>query len=122
MATSPVRKWAFTKERRLLDASAYQPVFKSPNTKVSNAYFLLLAKKSDLPHARLGIVVAKKSVRLAVKRNRIKRIMRETFRQYETLPTTDIVILARPAINQLDKQQLQQALSEGFAKLKKKID
>ena len=48
------------------------------------------------PQARLGIVVAKRNVRLAVARNRIKRLVRETFRhQQQRLNGLDIVVVVK---------------------------
>jgi ribonuclease P protein component len=38
-------------------------------------------KPNGLGYARLGLIVSKKFERHAVKRNRIKRILRETFRR-----------------------------------------
>ena len=46
-----------------------------------------------MPHARLGLVVTKKGNAKAVRRNRIKRIVRETFRQHQpSLGTYDVVV------------------------------
>lgn len=45
---------------------------------------------------RLGIAVPKKQVKHAVRRNRIKRIIRNSFRQRsQTLPNCDLVVLCR---------------------------
>ena len=49
-----------------------------------------------MDHPRLGIIIAKKNVKLAVERNRLKRQLRETFRkQRQVLPSLDIVLLAK---------------------------
>lgn len=46
--------------------------------------------------ARLGIIVAKRNVKRAVDRNRIRRLIRESFRQEkEGLRGLDIIVLAR---------------------------
>lgn len=56
----------------------------------------MIAGTGGKPWARLGIVVAKKNVRLAVARNRLKRIVRETFRQQqECLQGLDIVVVIK---------------------------
>ncbi|HUS25194.1 MAG TPA: ribonuclease P protein component [Candidatus Binatia bacterium] len=50
-----------------------------------------------LPHARLGLAIAARSVPRAVDRNRIKRQARASFREaVAALPALDIVLLARP--------------------------
>lgn len=47
-------------------------------------------------HARLGLAVAKRHVPRAVDRNRVKRVVRESFRQRrDKLGAADIVVLAR---------------------------
>ncbi|WP_426108000.1 ribonuclease P protein component, partial [Massilia sp. TSP1-1-2] len=51
---------------------------------------------NDLPHARLGVEVAKRFAPRAVTRNTIKRVTRELFRVAQ-LPAVDCIVrLARP--------------------------
>ncbi len=86
----------FEKGKRLLTSADYGFVFDRAELKVSDRHFLLLARKNDLGQARLGLVVGKKNVRLATRRNRIKRVARETFRKHQQLlDSLDIVFLAR---------------------------
>ena len=40
----------------------------------------MLSKENDIEHSRLGVAIRKKDVRLAVKRNRIKRKIKGSFR------------------------------------------
>jgi ribonuclease P protein component len=48
--------------------------------------------------ARLGIIVSRKALARAVERNRVKRLVRETFRACgHELPPTDVVVLVRSA-------------------------
>lgn len=59
-------------------------------------FFSVLAGVGEQPQARLGIVVAKKNVKLAVERNRIKRLVRETFRlQQQHLNGLDVVVVIK---------------------------
>ncbi len=56
----------------------------------------MLARDNGLPHARLGLAVGKKHVRKAVGRNRIKRLVRESFRIHAaSLGGFDLVVLSR---------------------------
>lgn len=51
-------------------------------------------KLNGMGHARLGIAIAKKIIPKATSRNRLKRIIRESFRlNQRTLPDLDIVIV-----------------------------
>ncbi len=60
------------------------------------AHFVLYARTSPAPHARLGIVVAKRFAPRAVTRNTIKRMTREVFRHSSLLPKDCIVRLTAP--------------------------
>jgi len=109
---------SFPKSRRLLSARDYSRVFDGADAKASHKYLLLLAKLNDKPGHRLGLVIAKKNVRLAVQRNRIKRIAREFFRSLPASePTMDVVLLTRRGIDQLDNAELSSILHQQWQKL-----
>lgn len=111
----------FPKLSRLLNAKDYSPVFKQPDYRVSNRYFLFLVLGSDTPSSRLGIVVAKKNISKAVQRNRIKRIIRETFRANKfDLGTIDLVVLARKNLDLLSSKEIHAQLETLFKELKQK--
>lgn len=107
----------FDKSRRLLDSSEFKSVFDGAVLKVSNQQLLFLAIPNQYTKARLGLVIAKKNVRLAVNRNRVKRIIRESFRCNESIPAIDTVVLARRGIDQLDNAALHQMLDQLWQKL-----
>jgi ribonuclease P protein component len=109
---------AFGKCRRLLNAAHYRAVFDGATVKASHRNLLLLARPADGAESRLGLVIAKKNVRKAVQRNRIKRVVRESFRH---LPATaqplDIVFLARRGLDDLDNASLFATLEAQWQKL-----
>ena len=112
----------FGKSHRLLKAADYKQVFDHNEARASHRYFLLLAKTSPGSCQRLGLVIAKKNVRFAVDRNRVKRIVRETFRQLpEQTPPLDMIFLARRGIEQLEKGQLSSILREQWQILTRQI-
>jgi len=97
---------SFPRDNRLLNAKQYSRVFEKAN-KIHNKAFTLLARKNDLGHARLGLVIAKKNVKLACQRNYIKRQLREYFRQhFETFGSYDLVLLTRRDIASLRKKDI----------------
>jgi ribonuclease P protein component len=112
----------FSKTRRLLNALDYSRVFDDAEAKASHKHLLLLARRSESEGHRLGLVIAKKNVRLAVQRNRIKRVAREFFRQVPQAGTSmDVVLLARRGIDDLDNGELSNILQQLWQRLERHI-
>jgi ribonuclease P protein component len=108
----------FGKTKRLLNADDYSRVFNNPDVRASHRNLLLLGKLNDGPEHRLGLVIAKKNVRLAVQRNRVKRMAREFFRILpNSEPSLDVVLLARQGMGQLDNAELSSILQQQWKKL-----
>ena len=62
----------------------------------------MLAIKQQTLKTRLGMVVAKKNISKSVERNRIKRLVRESFRHARLqLPGLDIIVLIRRGLDSL---------------------
>src|SRR5690606_36964641 len=57
----------FGREKRLLTPRQFKAVFDSPSGKAPGKNVLLLARDNQLDHPRLGLVIGKKSVKLAVR-------------------------------------------------------
>ena len=58
---------------------------------------MVIARPNGLEHARLGLAVGVRAAGNAVNRNRIKRLVRESFRRHQSeLPAVDLVVNARP--------------------------
>jgi ribonuclease P protein component len=112
----------FSRQQRLLTASDFKQVFDRP-VKTGTPAFSLLARPNGRGHARLGLAVPKKQVRRAVDRNRIKRVIRESFRQaQDDLAGLDIVVLVRSKARELDNRQLRKELERQWQRLKKKCE
>lgn len=118
-----VAEYGFPKTSRLLTPKDYQAVFDQAHLKVSTPELLFLARPNGLPHARLGLVIARKNVRLAVQRNRVKRILRETFRQHQPpMPGLDVVVLARKGLDKLDNRQLHETCEQLWRQLQRRAE
>ncbi|MEH6470398.1 MAG: ribonuclease P protein component [Halopseudomonas sp.] len=110
----------FPRCSRLLNAGDYRTVFNGAKIKVSDRNLLILATPNQLPHPRVGLVIAKKNVRLAVQRNRVKRIIRQSFRlRSSELPNLDIVVLARKGMGDLDNPALHRLIEQSWQRLEK---
>ena len=84
---------------------------------------MLLGKLSNQPIHRLGMVIAKKNIPRAVDRNKIKRVMREVFRNQPSFPIDiylDIVLLVRGRISKNTNGSLYQRLELQLKQLLKK--
>lgn len=106
---------SFDKSRRLLKKSDFDYVFsnaKKRNTKE----FTVLFRKNSLELSRLGMIISKKIVSKAHDRNRIKRLVRETFRTI-SLPAVDIVFLSRKGIANLKNEDIISELNIIWKKL-----
>jgi len=94
------------KEKRLLDAAAFGRVFKKP-TRSRDKWFTVLCRENEKDVARLGLAISKKNCRQATGRNRIKRVVRESFRQHQAeLGGLDVVVINQSAAGIADNQQL----------------
>lgn len=108
---------SFSRELRLLTPSHFENVFQQAIPAVS-PQLTLLARFNSVDHPRLGITVAKKRVKKAHDRNRVKRIIRESFRlNQHAMPDIDIVVVAKSGLDSMTNQQLDALLSKLWKKL-----
>ena len=77
----------------------------------------MLAAASATQQPRLGLAVSRKTAPKAVDRNRIKRLVRESFRQAPALPPEDLVVIARPAAREADSSTLRTSLDQHWQRL-----
>lgn len=85
----------FSRRLRLTDSTQFGQVF-GDSRRSGDHLFTVLYRPNGLRYARLGLAIAKKRVRRAVGRNRLKRLIRESFRgAQQQLIGRDIVIMAR---------------------------
>jgi len=117
-----VPSYAFTKNRRLLKASEYKEVFDRNRLKVAHPNLLLLALPNNSGQSRLGLVIGKKNIPTAVGRNRVKRVVRETFRQFDFPVALDIVFLARKGADQLSSQEMNLLLHQSWCRLQQRCE
>jgi ribonuclease P protein component len=71
----------------------------------------MLAAPNGLSYPRLGLAISKKAVSRAVARNRIKRIIRESFRRHQgDMAGWDIVVMAKMSAATTTRQALRAEL------------
>ena len=110
----------FPRSRRLLKPDDYRRVF-SEGLRSADSLFLVLALPNGMRHARLGLAVSKKNSRQAVDRNRIKRVIRESFRQHQqALAGLDLVVVSRGGIAGSDNKVCFASLSQHWRRVAEK--
>lgn len=117
-----MKTFGFPKTSRLLTPRDYSEVFNDVQVKVPHRYFLILATHNDCGHARIGLIFSKKNLKLSVQRNRVKRLVRETFRTHDELPALDIVVLGRQGLAKVSNAELNTLLPGLWQRLRKKSD
>ncbi|MFT6154519.1 MAG: ribonuclease P protein component [Bermanella sp.] len=107
----------FSRELRLLTPAHFEYVFSNAIPSVS-PQLTLLARYNHSDNPRLGITLAKKRVKHAHDRNRLKRVIRESFRlQRHSFPNIDIVVVGKTGLDKLSNQELFSLLSKLWKKL-----
>jgi len=77
-------------------------------------------QRSQPSASQLGVTVSKKVSKLAVRRNQLKRLVREFYRQHASeLHQTKLVITVKPAARVASNEEIRQELGELWAKVLK---
>lgn len=99
------------KSYRIKKNSDFQRVFKQGKSTANRQFVIYILKKRGQKNFRIGLSVSKQ-IGNAVTRNRIKRLVRETFQQLKRdLPVEyDFVIIARKPTATMDFYEVKQSI------------
>ncbi len=107
----------FSRNRIGMHKSDFQRVFRE-NQKSGDSMLLVLARPNGLKWSRLGLAISKKHLPAAVDRNRIRRIIRESFMLNQPFAKpVDTVVLNRQGILNKDNHSVFQSLSGHWNKI-----
>lgn len=107
----------FSREDRLVSKQDFKSVFAKPD-KISRKCLTVLYIQNSLTHARLGVLISKQQVKRAVDRNRLRRIVRESFREHKSkLRALDMVMIMRSESAQLSNQDCREYIDNLWLKL-----
>ncbi len=85
----------FSRRLRLLDGKQFTAIFER-RRRVHSAHFSAHVAPNEMSHARVGLAVSRRVSKKAVERNRIKRIIRESFRRHQDqLGAVDYIVIAK---------------------------
>lgn len=117
-----------SKNERLTKNSEFAFIYRKRKS-VANSLIIMYVgnKKIDkISATKVGFVVGKKVSKKAVKRNRIKRLMREAYKNvsrkndFKLKDTQSLIFLARPAIVESDYNKVVNALLDCVNKASKR--
>lgn len=92
-----MRQFCLPRAARLLKPGDFAAL-RGRSRRIGTSHFLAEVLATDLPTCRLGQAVSRRVSKRAVDRNRIKRVVRDSYRLVRaSLPAHDIVLVARPS-------------------------
>ena len=112
----------FDASMRLKQKAEFDYVFQAKkriSSKNFLVYYRLSLHATEAP--RIGVVVSRKKARRAVVRNRIRRIVKESFRLgRDQLPPFDFIVIPKDGILTATAQEWRQCIDQLWARLAKR--
>lgn len=114
---------SFPRNNRLIRPSEFQRVFRLSKASRKRVFIQGLGVRvceGAEAQARLGLAISKKTFKRAVDRNRVKRLVRESFRHHlPDLPPVDVVILSHKELAGMDNAAIFQQLENLWRRVRK---
>ena len=111
----------FNKVTKLVKTDDFSSVFNF-RKRISSEHLVMHFQPNNLQSPRLGLVIGKKTAKLAVSRNYMRRVLREFFRfQLCTLPHVDLVVRAQKKFEKKAFIQIQKEFHDLTIKLNKRV-
>lgn len=109
--------FTFSRAQRIRSQSDFAYIYEHGRLYKDECFRIFYVRKSSTEPGRLGLSISRKLGKAHV-RNRIKRIIRETFRLHPELTLgLDLIVQPRPAVLALSNAQLCQRFLEALAAL-----
>ena len=88
--------------------------------RISGRFLAIHYRYNQLGWPRLGLVIGKKTARLAVQRNYMRRVLRELFRTRQAdLAPVDLVVRSQRMFTRADYAQIRQEFGELLGKVRR---
>ena len=106
-----------TKQTKMVKTDDFSSVF-NLRKRIASQHLVMRYKPNEHTGPRLGLIVGKKTAKLAVWRNYMKRVLRELFRlNQHQLPTLDLVIQVQKPFEKTEFMQIKQEFEQLMQKL-----
>jgi ribonuclease P protein component len=116
-AAASVPSLRFPPQRRLRRPAEFKRAY-AQGRRLGNEFFTVNALPNGLSIPRLGMSVAARNLKHAVARNRIRRLIRESFRAHSaSLPAFDLVIGVRAAVLGAESARVRERLETLWHKI-----
>ena len=99
----------------------FEEVFNNSSTKINSEYFRALILKNS-NEFRLGMILPKKNIKLAVHRNYLKRIIRNLSIDIFAESKVSLVVVSKKRILDFKKEKLRREIKTLFLNLTKKLN
>lgn len=112
---------SYPKSARLITSADFSYVFDKQVARSVDDVFILLAAPSAENRPRVGLAIAKKRAKRAVDRNKLKRVIRESWRlncqDYDNL---DVVVMIKPGAHKHENKVLRDKLARHWTRLERR--
>ena len=110
------------RRQRLSAAAAFRRAGRG-GLRSGDRLFTVLACPNGLEFSRLGLAISRKAAGSSVQRNRLKRLVRESFRVSQTsLPALDVVVTARPGAGAGSNADIAASLAAHWQRIGRKCE
>ena len=116
-----VQKYRLVKQAKMIKTDDFSSVFNF-RKRFSLKYLVMHYQPNSLQRARLGLVVGKKTAKLAVSRNYMRRVLREFFRlNQHDICHVDLIIRVQKKFDKVDFIQIKQEFDALIYKLNQRV-
>ena len=114
--------YKLVKQAKMIKTDDFSSVFNF-RKRISTQYLAIHYQPNTQQRARLGLVVGKKTAKLAVSRNYMRRVLRELFRvQQHEICHVDLIIRVQKKFSKVDFIQIKQEFNTLIAKLNQRVN
>jgi ribonuclease P protein component len=113
--------FSFTRQAKIVKTDDFSSVF-NLRKRIASQHLVVRYRLNEVNMPRLGLIVSKKTAKLAVQRNYMRRVLRELFRLNQLgLPALDMVVQVQKTFEKSDFFVIKQEYESLLQKLSTKV-